>query len=44
MLKAFILNRCELRFQWDFHEHSKQPHEIFWDVVPAENVHVLLGG
>ena len=30
--------------QWDFHEHCKQPHKIFWDVVLAENVYVLLGG
>ena len=44
MLKAFIWNRLELRFQWDFHEHSKQPHEILWAVVPEENVYVLLWG
>ena len=31
------------KVQWDFHEHSTIPHEIFWDVVPEENVHVLLG-
>ena len=40
MLKAFIFNRLELKSN----EHSEQRHEIFWDVVPEENVYVLLWG